>query len=208
MNNYLSTDSLFYKICDFIYHILVTSILWLVFSIPVFTIGASTTSAFYIGDKFIGNKSDNIIKQFIKSFRQNFKQSTILWIIYSAANLSLYCIFYLSKENKTIIKIILPLIIIIAFELLITYFYAFYLTAKYYMDIKSILKLSFFLSNRYIILSIISALLFLLLNYALYRLPILMLFFTPGLYILGSIYIIRPLLLKHFPEESNNAVED
>ena len=57
------------------------NILWFIFSIPIFTIGASTTALYSVTLKIVRNEEGNLTKDFIKSFKQNFKQSTSVWII-------------------------------------------------------------------------------------------------------------------------------
>ena len=64
-------------LCDF----LILNILWLVCSVPVITAGASTTALYSVMFKIIKKEEGYIIKSFLKAFRQNFKQSTIVWLL-------------------------------------------------------------------------------------------------------------------------------
>ena len=64
-------------LCDF----LILNILWLVCSVPVITAGASTTALYSVMFKIIKKEEGDIIKSFLKAFRQNFKQSTIIWLL-------------------------------------------------------------------------------------------------------------------------------
>ena len=64
-------------LCDF----LILNILWLVCSVPVITAGASTTALYSVMFKIIKKEEGYIIKSFLKAFRQNFKQSTIIWLL-------------------------------------------------------------------------------------------------------------------------------
>ncbi len=54
-------------------------LLWLLTSIPLFTIGASTTALYYASMKRIRTDEGTICQNFFHSFKENFKQSTILW---------------------------------------------------------------------------------------------------------------------------------
>lgn len=65
------------KICDMV----CLNILWLVCCIPVFTIGASTTALYTVMMKMVKNEEGYIFRGFFKAFKENFKQSTIMWII-------------------------------------------------------------------------------------------------------------------------------
>lgn len=75
------TDSIFWQVFNKIIHITYLSVIWIVFSIPVVTIGASTTALFYVSLKLAENEEGYIFKSFWKSFKQNFKQATIIWLI-------------------------------------------------------------------------------------------------------------------------------
>ncbi len=59
-------------------------ILWLVTSIPVITIGASTTALIYSAMKL--HKDEGYpTRNFFHSFKENFRQATVIWLIYLAA---------------------------------------------------------------------------------------------------------------------------
>ncbi len=58
----------------------VLNILWIICSIPIITIGASTTALYYCTLKIVRNEDYGDIKMFFKSFRLNFKQATLIWI--------------------------------------------------------------------------------------------------------------------------------
>lgn len=61
--------------------IMILNCLFLVFSIPVFTIGASFSAAYYMGFKMVRNEETYIIKGFWKAFKENFRQGTAIWLI-------------------------------------------------------------------------------------------------------------------------------
>ena len=61
--------------------------LWLVCCLPIFTIGASTTALYYTSFKIAKDEGSFITTMFFRSFRQNFKQATIIWLIMLAAGL-------------------------------------------------------------------------------------------------------------------------
>lgn len=65
------------KVCD----IMILNFLVLVCSIPVFTFGAAVTSGYYISYKMVKKEEGYIVKGFFKAFKENFKQSTIIWLI-------------------------------------------------------------------------------------------------------------------------------
>ena len=57
------------------------NILWLVCSLPIVTIGASTTALYYTSFKIAKDEGSYITKMFFHSFKQNFRQATVIWLI-------------------------------------------------------------------------------------------------------------------------------
>ena len=55
--------------------------LWFVCCLPVVTIGASTTALYYTSFKIAKDEGSFITTMFFRSFRQNFKQATVIWLI-------------------------------------------------------------------------------------------------------------------------------
>lgn len=56
------------------------TLLWTVCSLPVITIGASTTALYYVALKMVRNQEGYIYKSFFKSFRENLVSSTMVWL--------------------------------------------------------------------------------------------------------------------------------
>lgn len=65
------------KMADLIY----LNFLTLICCIPIITIGASLTALNYVTLKMVRNEEGYITRSFFKSFKQNFKQATIIWMI-------------------------------------------------------------------------------------------------------------------------------
>ncbi|MBQ6373530.1 MAG: YesL family protein [Clostridia bacterium] len=57
------------------------NLLWLVCCLPIFTIGASTTALYYTSFKIAKDEGSFLTTMFFRSFKQNFKQATIIWLI-------------------------------------------------------------------------------------------------------------------------------
>ena len=64
----------------------IVDILWLcliffITCIPIITIGAATTSLYYVMLKVIKNDRGYVTSQYFSCFKKNFKQSTIIWLL-------------------------------------------------------------------------------------------------------------------------------
>ena len=79
------------------------NILWFICSIPIIAIGASTTALFYVTLKMSKNEEGNITKAFFRSFRENFRQGTLIWLILLALGIVLgvdgYVLYHMRFEN-------------------------------------------------------------------------------------------------------------
>lgn len=57
------------------------TVLWAVCSLPVITIGASTSALYYVTLKMVKNREEYLLQSFWKAFKNNFAQSVIVWVI-------------------------------------------------------------------------------------------------------------------------------
>lgn len=65
--------------------LIILNFLTLICCIPLITVGASLTALHHVLLKMVRNEEGYIIKSFFKSFKQNFRQATIIWLIMLAA---------------------------------------------------------------------------------------------------------------------------
>lgn len=123
------------------------NVLFLVCSIPVFTIGASTTALYYVTFKMIKGEEGYIARDFFRSFKENFKQSTIMWLIF----LVLYVVLGLDllvllRMNSAFAHAGIVLVMIPGFLVLFTGLYAFPLLSRFENPTKTTIKNALLLS--------------------------------------------------------------
>lgn len=61
------------------------SVLWLVTCLPIITVGASTTAMFAVIHRYIRLEEGGLWKTFWKAFREEFKRTTLCWLLALAA---------------------------------------------------------------------------------------------------------------------------
>ena len=61
--------------------LMILNFLTLVCSIPVITAGAALTALHYSCLKMVRDEDSYLIKAYFKSFRENFRQATIIWVL-------------------------------------------------------------------------------------------------------------------------------
>lgn len=82
MSNIFNYNNKFFSAFDKVINIFCLSLIWFMACIPVFTIGASCTALYYAVNKVIRHGRGYIWKEFWSSFRSNFKQATVIWLIF------------------------------------------------------------------------------------------------------------------------------
>lgn len=75
-------ESPFMQFLSKVADLLILNVLTMVCCIPIITIGASLTALNYMTLKIVRNEESYIIKGFFKSFKENFKQATIIWLLF------------------------------------------------------------------------------------------------------------------------------
>lgn len=125
------------RLADFI----ILNLLWVVCSIPIITIGASTTALYTVMLKLVKNEEGYIAKGFLKAFKENFKQSTIMWIIFLLISIVFVVDFASIKLMSDEIGGILQILFLFMGALLAAWMvYAFALQARFVNTVKNTLK--------------------------------------------------------------------
>ena len=57
------------------------NVLWFICSLPIVTIGASTAALYYVSLKIVRGEEGRVFSSFFHSFRENFRQATVIWLI-------------------------------------------------------------------------------------------------------------------------------
>ena len=117
------------------------NVMWLVCCIPVVTIGASTTALYTVMLKLVKNEEGYVFRGFLKAFKTNFKQSTIIWLIVLALGIVWTVDFRVAGLMPGMAGIVMSAIFLaLGFILLSVLLYIFPLTARYENGIKATFK--------------------------------------------------------------------
>jgi uncharacterized membrane protein YesL len=81
MRGFFSYDGRFASIMDKVAGLFWLNLLTLLTSLPVITAGASITACYYVTLKMARNEEGYLTKSFFRSFKQNFRQGTLIWLI-------------------------------------------------------------------------------------------------------------------------------
>ena len=78
----------------------ILNLLTIVCSIPLFTAGASFTALYYVTMKMVRDEETYVTKDFFRSFRQNFKQGVVIWLILFVSGSILFFDYRLMSSNR------------------------------------------------------------------------------------------------------------
>ncbi len=139
------------------------NLLWFVCSIPIFTVGASTTALYYTSLKIVRDEDSHVGATFFRAFRENFKQATVLWLILLAVGLFLagdgYILYHLRQSTEgtmaVVWTLILALVIAIAIVYVIVLEYVFPLVASVSNTNTAMLKNAFLIGTHYLFATIV-----------------------------------------------------
>lgn len=121
--HFFSVDSGFYKFIVRFIDLVKLNFMWLLFSLPIITIGASTVAVYSVTLKMVDDEEGYICRSFIKAFKENWKQGTVLWIITAIASYAIYLDFELFRATDSIAFLIIGMIsvVVVVFALMYSY---------------------------------------------------------------------------------------
>lgn len=121
--------------------------------LPVFTIGTALTAAHFTALK-IRRSEGSLVKNYFKSFKENFLQSTALWLMYVAFLAISYLTFItLSTGEGTFPLLLQGCLLGVAVFVSYVYLWVFPLQSKFVNTILKTLKLSLFMAFKHIFIS-------------------------------------------------------
>lgn len=209
MNRSVSTDNPIMNFLTIVCDIVILHFLWLLTSLPVLTIGASTTALYYTTMKCIRNGQGGVVKMFFKSFRENFKQATGIGILALVGGF--ICIFDMYYAINRDLKGMMVIFTIMSIVYLFTMLYVFPLQAQFENPIKATIKNAFLLSIKNLpwtlLLTAITAVL-IAMSYFFPAFLGLMLICAAGLHSYLCSLIFVHLFREYMPEEEDRSDEE
>jgi len=142
-------DSAFWSVTARIFDLGFLNLLWFVTSLPIVTIGASTTALYSVSFRLIENENIPVFKSFFEAFRKNWKGATTIWLICFALlawlTFGVYVCSDLANPVLRLAGIPEASALILA---LFSFVYVFPICAMYQLGISATLKRAFYLALR------------------------------------------------------------
>lgn len=136
------------------------NVLWFFCCLPIVTVGASTTALFYVTLKVAKDEEGNVTKAFFRSFKQNFKKATIIWLILLAVGLALaldgYVFYHMHFENMFwTIGTAIFFVALGAYAIILMYIFP--LLARFENTVKAMFLNSIMLGMRFLLCTVVMA---------------------------------------------------
>jgi uncharacterized membrane protein YesL len=199
LSGFFSMDGPFYKVGSIVADIMILSFFWILFSIPIVTIGASTTALYYVMTRKVTNRDGYLFRDFLNGFKTNFKQATIIWL----AALVIFGVLFLNIMNINLVgdlkTIVLPVQICFMIELALVLFYIFPITSRFEVSLKDSIKFAFFMANRHILTSVCCIAIGAGTLLAIYMYPLIILV-AIGIYVYLTSFLMIRVFKKYRPE--------
>ena len=189
-------------------NLMILNLLTIICCIPIITVGPAVTALYYVTIKMARGDEPYIVKSYFKSFKENFKQATILWIVMLALIIVLILdwevvVLMMSGTGAKIMKVVLGVVTIF---FVMTALYIFPVLSRFENTIKQTVKNAFLISimslPKTVVIILIHLLPLGLLLLTIQALPFLFLLGMPAVAYLSSMMFVR-VFKKFEPEEED-----
>lgn len=191
-----------------VFDVLVLSILWALFCIPIITIGPSTTALYYTTAKVIRKDRGYVWHEFWHSFKTNFVTGAIYTVILAVIVVILYLGFDMTQGTKDMtFKFVRYAYILIVIFVACGYTFLFPILSRFSLPRFQMLKMSFLISLKHFPVTILLALIIMAgITIMYYMLPLVVI--LPTLISLLCSLLIEPVFKKYLPKPEEGAAED
>ncbi len=210
MGNLFNLDNGFFsflsKVCDIIF----LSIIFVIFCIPVITIGPACTALYYATVKVIRRERGYVFREFFRSFKLNFKKAAIvgilLTIVYIIVGFDLWAA-YKALDGSTLRFAMFGVYLAIAILALGFSVYVYPVLSRFDVSLRQLIKTVFIISLRHLPSTICMIILTGAAVLGVYIIPFL-LFVIPGVLVLLNSLVMERILKKYTPQTENGEDEN
>lgn len=140
-------NSPFLKMITTVTQFIILNICYILSCIPIVTIGAATSSLFFVTLRYADQEKGYLVTDFFKSMKNNWLQSTLaFFILFLPAVILIFSgIFWISIKDLFLTTLVGVVAIIIAFYLLLALLYSLVLIGRFDTTLKQAIKNALYL---------------------------------------------------------------
>ncbi|HHV10060.1 MAG TPA: DUF624 domain-containing protein [Clostridiales bacterium] len=210
MGNLFSLDNGFFsflsKVCDIIF----LSIIFVIFCIPVITIGPACTALYYATVKVIRRERGYVFREFFRSFKLNFKKGAIvgilLTIVYIIVGFDLWAA-YRALDGSTLRFAMFGVYLAIAILALGFSVYVYPVLSRFDVSLRQLIKTVLIISLRHLPSTVCMIILTGAAVLGVYIIPFL-LFVIPGVLVLLNSLLMEKILKKYTPQPEGGSEDE
>lgn len=201
------SDNLFSRFMNMLFDIIVIDVLWIVCSLPIVTAGAAATGAYYAMAKTVRYKTGYAAREFWHSFRNNFRQSLsvsiIFWLAIAALGVDIWYVWNNDSKQNSAIFMILLLILFLVTGVAV---YACPLLSRFEKKNLELVKLAAYVMFKYLPVTVVALAVFLIVGILIYLMPWAILV-LPGFYVYAFTFPMEKILRKLMPAVAEDSEE-
>lgn len=150
MRGLFSLDSPLMRFLGRVADLMILNLLFLATSLPVVTVGASLTAMHYVALRMVNGEEGGVVRDYFRSFRQNFLQATAIWLLLLVFALLLWydlrSVWSAAGYLNTLVKV-LSLVACAALVMILLYVFA--ILSKFNNTVRGTLKNAVSLALRH-----------------------------------------------------------
>lgn len=146
---FFSTDGGIYKFMRNLTDLLKLNLLWMICALPIVTLGGATIAAFDVAMKMADNEEGYVVRQFLKSFKENVKNGIPYGILLILCPYVVWLDFSLFEQIEGNPLLLLIMGIVATFVFFFSLLFAFPLQARYENSLIRTMKNSADICTKY-----------------------------------------------------------
>jgi uncharacterized membrane protein YesL len=154
MKKIFSPDSALFSIVESLINMMLLNMLYLLFCIPIVTIGPATAALHYVTLKYVSKEEERVWAPFIHSFKQNLKQGMIIGVIATGIGaflaFDLYVLYPQAMNGSWPYMVLFLMVVLASIIYLMIMAYVYPLLARYDNSLKQMLRTALVLSIRHL----------------------------------------------------------
>lgn len=187
--------------------IICLSVIFVISCIPVFTMGTAATALYYTVNKVIKNDRGYVFREYVSAFKNNFKQTTPIWLFVVLLSIVLGMDVYIIQawsENGSKLGVFLIVFLLLGALFMAWVLYLFAYMARFENTRKQSMKNAALMVIMHLPWTLVLLLMQFGATLLVYMMP-LSLFFVPGVFTLLENLILEKIFWRYMSEEDRQA---
>ena len=209
MGNFFNPNNAVFTFLGKIFDIIFLSVIFLIFCIPMVTIGPACTALYYAIVKVIRRERGYLFREFLKSFKLNFKQGAmigvILTVIYIILTIDLIAT-YSTLGDSFINSVLFGIYIIFSVVILGFSMYVFPVLSRFCLTLKQLVKTVLIMTIKHFPSTVVMIVASAVAVFGVLRIPLLMFIMPALLTFVNSLVMER--ILKMYTVQEKNSEDD